>query len=102
MQVFVTLPTNLIEKPPKYGGERDNDACKIWVRRFEMFLYTHEAIKDGFYNNETRVRLAAGFFVGKIWIWWSTYSRLYNSGIISLSYTGFKKELIDYFRDIRT
>ena len=102
MQVFATLPTNLIEKPPKYGGERDNDACKTWVRRFEMFLYTHEAIKDGFYNDETRVRLAAGFFVGKAWIWWSTYSRPYDSGTMSLSYTGFKEELIDYFRDVRT
>ena len=34
-----------------------------------MFLYTHEAIKNDFYNDETRVHLAIDFFVSKAWIW---------------------------------
>jgi hypothetical protein len=25
-----------LEKPPKYGGKRDRDACKVWLNRMRM------------------------------------------------------------------
>jgi len=33
-----------LEKPPKYGGKRDRDACRVWLNRMRMHLLSEQIL----------------------------------------------------------
>jgi hypothetical protein len=50
-----------LEKPPKYGGKRDRDACKVWLNRMRMHLLSEQVLGGVTYREGQKVVLASRF-----------------------------------------
>jgi hypothetical protein len=59
-QRSVTLGVRL-EKPPKYGGKRDRDACKLWLSRMRMHLWNEQTFGGTEYNDGQKIAIASSF-----------------------------------------
>ena len=43
-----------LEKPPKYGGKRDRDTCKVWLNRMKMHLLSEQVLGGVTYGVKAR------------------------------------------------
>jgi hypothetical protein len=50
-----------LEKPPKYGGKRDHDACRVWLNRTQMHLLSEQVLGSVIYSEGQKVMLASSF-----------------------------------------
>lgn len=103
-QGMIGLPLNLIEKPPKYSGERENNACKIWLTRVDTWLESLEAVMNRTLHDPVRISLATGQLKDNAYRWWTQIQESIRSGKIPspwTTYLGWKTTISDYFADIR-
>jgi hypothetical protein len=107
------LLASTIEKPPKYGGRRENDACVMWLRRLDLHVFQLEISQRRIYNDQERIFTAANFFKDDAFIWYAekhqaatlAYSRDSDPKHISWLYNDyalFRRMLIARFGDTRT
>jgi len=66
---FVTLHDRAIEKPPKYDGRRDNDACEMWLQRVRYWFDCLETIQRVLLDQDQRVAMASGLLTGPAMSW---------------------------------
>jgi Zinc knuckle len=62
-----------LEKPPKYGGKRDRDACKVWVNRMRMHLLSEQVLGGVTYSEGQKVMLASSFLEKEALHWHVLY-----------------------------
>lgn len=60
------LPGFNFRAPPRYGGERDNDAAKVWVIHMGRWLELHNAIRRDMRARELAVWDSDGNFLGDL------------------------------------
>jgi hypothetical protein len=62
-----------LEKPPKYGGKRDRDACKVWLNRMRMHLLSEQVLGGVTYSEGQKVMLASSFLEKEALHWHVLY-----------------------------
>jgi len=62
-----------LEKPPKYGGKRDRDACKVWLNRMRMHLLSEQVLGGVTYREGQKVVLASSFLEKEALHWHVLY-----------------------------
>ena len=62
-----------LEEPPKYGGKRDRDACKVWLNRMRMHLLSEQVLGGVTYREGQRVVLASSFLEKEALHWHVLY-----------------------------
>ena len=62
-----------LEKPPKYGGKRDRDACRVWLNRMRMHLLSKQVLGDVTYSEGQKVMLASSFLEKEALHWHVLY-----------------------------
>lgn len=62
-----------LEKPPKYGGKRDRDACRVWLNRMRMHLLSEQVLGGVTYSEGQKVMLASSFLEKEALHWHVLY-----------------------------
>jgi hypothetical protein len=71
-----SLVTAAVEKPPKYKGKRENDACDSWLHRVDLYIFQTERVQGRVYNNEEKIVLTVQLLDGDAWQWYDLKHRL--------------------------
>jgi len=62
-----------LEKPPKYGGKRDRDSCRVWLNRMRMHLLSEQVLGGVTYSEGQKVMLASSFLEKEALHWHVLY-----------------------------
>jgi hypothetical protein len=94
-----------LEKPPKYGGKRDRDACRVWLNRMRMHLSSEQLLGGVTYHEGQKVALASSFLEKEALHWHILYFvqcvRPEQTRDVS-TFEGWAAMLQRRFQDVRT
>ena len=51
-----------LKEPPKYGGQRENDATKVWLIHAERWIESQEVLNRQPIPDKARIALATSYF----------------------------------------
>lgn len=92
-----------LEKPPKYAGHREKDACRIWLSRMNLYLQSKEAMTGNVFTELQTILQAATFLEKEALDWfmlrWDARETLSNP--FWATFKDFSDELRTHFGDIR-
>lgn len=103
---LIGLADNSIEKPPKYAGRRENDACQIWLIRVEWYFGAKSTLSKNGYNDTQKIAIASGLLEKQAMDWWNPkYKHLQRTPINErpiANWEEWKSALLNISKDVRT
>ncbi|KIX10700.1 uncharacterized protein Z518_01784 [Rhinocladiella mackenziei CBS 650.93] len=106
LELFQNIGGAGVEKPPKYGGQRENDAARVWLIGMERWLWAKEILLRRNLTGPERIALTTSYLEKAAAAWWNlTYIHNVDHQGHQLriqSWAEWKNTFLSQFGDVRT